>query len=162
MIVVVWGVSGCGKSTVGQLLAQRQGWLFYDADDYHPAANVEKMRSGVPLTDEDRWPWLDKLANLIASTIHEGGSAVLACSALKQAYRDRLRVDSEAVRFVHLQGTFELIQHRLEQREHAFMNSNLLTSQFATLQTDPSSLALDVALSPEEVCVQIEAALELA
>ena len=160
MIVVVWGVSGCGKSTVGALLAQKLGCGFYDADDFHPEANVEKMRGGVPLTDDDRWPWLQRLAEILQGVARESDSAVLACSALKKAYRDVLRVNDEQVHFVQLAGSFELIRERLSTREHEFMNNSLLRSQFDTLEPSASSLVVPIGESPELICERILTALE--
>lgn len=156
MIIVLWGVSGCGKSTVGQILATRLGCNFYDADDFHPASNVEKMRAGVALTDEDRWPWLDELARVLRTTLERNESAVLACSALRQVYRDRLTVDRDRVIFVQLKGSFELIESRLASREHEFMSSSLLRSQFDTLESPQEGLFVDIRDQPEQICTQVE------
>src|SRR5256885_1729557 len=109
MIVVLLGVSGAGKTTVGKFLSERLGWPLLDADDFHPPANIEKMRSGIPLTDDDRWPWLDRLNGLLKDEESHGESALLACSALKQKYRDRLPGRRSDLRWVHLKGRFELI-----------------------------------------------------
>ena len=152
MIFVVWGVSGCGKSTVGNMLARELDGKFYDADDFHPQSNIEKMRAGNPLNDEDRWPWLNKLADVLADADEAGETVVLACSALKQSYRDCLGARVGSVRFVHLQGDFDLIAKRLAAREHEFMNNNLLTSQFETLEYDASSIVADIDASPEDIC----------
>lgn len=143
MIVVVMGVTGCGKSTVGAALGERLGWPFLDADDFHPPANVEKMRAGAPLVDEDRWPWLDRLARELASIERAGGHAVLACSALRNAYRDRLAVAGD-VRFVHLAGSQALIGERLAQRSHRYMPASLLASQFATLEAPKDAVVVDI------------------
>ncbi|QDU72553.1 gluconokinase [Mucisphaera calidilacus] len=134
-VYVVMGVSGCGKSTIGKRLAQRLNLPFYDADDFHPQANRDKMAAGQPLNDHDRQPWLETLAHNIQSwaSAPEGG-AVLACSALKRAYRDTLR-STPAVRFVLLVGSFELILSRMQQRSDHFMPATLLQSQFDTLET---------------------------
>ena len=142
------GVTGCGKTTVGALLAKDCGWEFYDADDFHPAANVAKMKSGVPLTDEDRWPWLERLNRLLLDSEREGKSLVLACSALKQAYRDRLVHGCGAARFVFLDGDIELIRARLAARHGHYMNPTLLKSQFAILEPPRDALRLDAARSP--------------
>ena len=115
MNVIVFGVSGVGKTTIGKLLAEQLGWQFYEADDFHPRANIEKMRSGRPLTDEDRWPWLERLREQITRSITAKDNAVLACSALKRAYRDRLRV-SDDVTFVFLRGDYALIAEQLRHR----------------------------------------------
>jgi len=140
MIVVVMGVSGSGKSTVGEALASVLHWPFLDADDFHPQANVAKMARGEPLTDDDRWPWLDRLAAELAA---RGGNAVLACSALRAAYRERLSRAGD-VRFVHLHGDRDTIAARLASRQHRYMPATLLDSQFATLESPVDALALDV------------------
>ena len=151
MIVVVMGVSGCGKSTVGEALAQSLGWSFLDADDFHPPSNVQKMASGVALTDEDRWPWLDAIAAELARILAQGAHAVLACSALKAAYRERLARAGD-VRFVHLVGDFDTIAARLASRRHRYMPATLLESQFATLEPPMNAVAVDVRLGvPEQV-----------
>ena len=155
MIVVVYGVSGSGKTTVGRLLAEQLNWLFLDADDFHPAANIDKLRSGTPLTDADRWPWLEVLAQKIIVLQAQGRSAVLACSALKPTYRAQLGVDESTVRSVWLRGSLEVIQARLGQRQHAFMATSLLQSQLATLQPSSDSLVVDIAELPEKICQQI-------
>jgi gluconokinase len=153
VIVIICGVSGAGKSTVGKLLAQELHWKFFEADDFHPAANIEKMKAGVPLTDEDRKPWLDKLRQLIKGCIAAGENAVLACSALKKAYRDQLRV-SPAVKFVFLRGSRERVGEQLRDRCGHFMNPALLNSQFEDLEEpQPSECALSVAIgrSPDHL-----------
>ena len=146
MIVVVMGVSGCGKSTVGAALAAALGWPFIEADDLHPPANVAKMAAGTPLTDEDRSPWLDRIVAELRRACAERGSAVLACSALKQAYRDRL-AQAGAVRFVHLRGDRETIASRLAARRHRYMPASLLDSQFATLERPRDAIDVDVRMS---------------
>jgi len=119
VIVIVFGVSGAGKTTVGKLLARKLGWHFLEADDFHPAANVEKMRSGHPLMDEDRWPWLERLREQIQRSLAAEENAVLACSALKRKYRDCLRVNSD-VKFVFLRGDYALIEKQLRLHESGF------------------------------------------
>lgn len=155
MIVVVYGVSGSGKTTVGRLLAEQLDWVFLDADDFHPAANIDKLRSGTPLTDADRWPWLSVLAQKIVGLQAQGRSAVLACSALKRTYRTELGINESTVRSVLLNGSLEVIQARLGQRQHAFMATSLLQSQLATLQPSSDSLIVDIAELPEKICQQI-------
>lgn len=150
MIVLVMGVSGVGKTTIGEALAQALGWRFVDADDYHPAANVAKMASGVPLQDADRWPWLDAVNREMLAIEREGASAVLACSALRQAYRDRLFRGLQEIRTVYLQGAFALIHARLEQRKHRYMPASLLESQFATLEPPAGAIEVDVAAPLED------------
>jgi gluconokinase len=147
--IVLMGVAGCGKTTVGERLAARLGWTFLDADDYHSPANVEKMRSGHPLADEDRWPWLDRLNQLL----RDGGSTVLACSALKQKYRDRIVAGVKDIRWVHLTGSFDLIESRLAARKGHYMPAALLASQFETLEPPGAALTLDVA-DPPDVLVE--------
>ncbi len=152
--LIVMGVSGCGKSTVGIEIARRLGWEFRDGDVFHPPANVEKMRSGAPLTDGDRWPWLDAVAAEIAMREGHGGHVVIACSALKRAYRDRLRAARAAIRFVHLAGSFELIDGRMQARRDHFMPASLLRSQFATLEplgSDEDSVTVLVDAEPDVI-----------
>jgi gluconokinase len=163
MIIVIFGVSGAGKTTVGKLLARGLGWHFVEADDFHPAANIEKMRSGRPLTDEDRSPWLERLREEIKRLVAAGENAVLACSALKRAYRDRLRVSNE-VKFVFLRGDLALVQKQLRRRRAHFMNPALLQSQFDDLEEpgpDEDVLTIELGRTPEEIVNEIEAKLHL-
>jgi len=160
MVVVLMGVAGSGKTTVGRLLAERTGATFYDADDFHPHANVEKMRGGVPLTDEDRMPWLEALRTLVASCLERGERAVLACSALKEEYRERLQVD-ERVRVVYLKGDYELIEQRLKNRSGHFMKREMLDSQFDALEEPSRALHVEVAARPEEIVEAIKERLGL-
>jgi carbohydrate kinase, thermoresistant glucokinase family len=125
VIVIVFGVSGAGKTTVGRLLAQDLGWRFYEADDFHPQTNINKMRRGIPLADEDRWPWLDRLREQIEQCVEARQNDVLACSALKRGYRDHLRISGE-VKFVFLRGDYALIVEQLRHRRGHFMNPGLL------------------------------------
>ena len=125
MIVIIFGVSGAGKTTVGKLLASELGWRFIEADDFHPATNMEKMRIGHPLTDKDRWPWLERLRQQIVRSLAAGQNAVLACSALKRAYRDRLRV-SDAVKFVFLRGELWPRRKATTQPARAFHECNVV------------------------------------
>ena len=163
MIVIVFGVSGAGKTTIGKLLAQELGWRFYEADDFHSQANIEKMRSGIPLTDEDRWPWLENLRQLIKHSLEAGENAVLACSALKRAYRERLGVSDE-VRFVFLRGDYALIEKQLRQRRGHFMNPELLRSQFTDLEEpkpDEDVITVELGRTPEEIVEEIKTKLHL-
>jgi gluconokinase len=143
MIVVVMGVSGAGKSTVGAALAARLGWPLIDADDLHPPQNVAKMRAGVPLTDDDRWPWLDRVVGELRTATAPAGHAVLACSALRRCYRDRLAGAGE-MRFVHLRGSPDVIAGRLAGRRHRYMPASLLASQIATLEAPGDAIDGDV------------------
>lgn len=164
MIIIIFGVSGAGKTTVGKLLARELGWQFLEADDFHPPANIEKMKSGRPLTDEDRWPWLDCLRKQIEQLVSTRENAVLACSALKRAYRDRLRV-GDHLKFVFLRGDYALVEKQLLGRRRHFMNPDLLQSQFDDLEEpEMHEHALTVALGqpPEEIVEEIEAKLHLA
>jgi gluconokinase len=145
--LIVMGVSGSGKSTVAEWLGKRLGWRFEDGDSFHPASNVEKMRAGHPLTDEDRWPWLNAIADEIARVCDRGEHVIIACSALKHAYRDVLLRGRDDVRFVFLKGTKELIAERLAQRKGHFMPTGLLTSQFDTLEPpEPSEHVITVSI----------------
>jgi gluconokinase len=162
MVIILMGVSGSGKTTIGKLLAQRLGWTFYDGDDFHPPANVEKMRNGIPLTDADRESWLSALQQLIDSLLQNGRSAVLACSALKQNYRTRLQRNENEVRFVYLKGDPDLIRQRLTNRHGHFMPTDLLASQFVTLEEPQEVLTIDIAQSPEAIVTGIKAAFSLA
>jgi len=143
MIVVLMGVCGCGKTTVGKALAAALGCRFLDADDFHPPANVAKMASGEPLTDDDRWPWLERIAAELRQILARGEHAVLACSALKEAYRARLRRAGD-VRIVYLKGDFATIQARLAARKHEYMPPSLLPSQFAALEEPADALVVDI------------------
>ena len=155
-VIVVMGVSGSGKSTVGRRLADRLGWAFLDADDFHPPANVQKMASGQPLEDGDRWPWLDILRQQIDRPVEEG--AVLACSALRRVYRERLGLDRDDVALVYLHGSRELLTSRLTARAGHFMPAALLDSQLETLEAPGAeAVRLDIAEKPE---VLVERVLE--
>lgn len=145
MVLVVMGVSGSGKTVVGEALAMRLNWVFQDADHWHPASNIEKMQSGVALTDEDREPWIRSLSRAVRNWIAEKQHVVLACSALRKWHRNALREgvhDRESVRFVYLKGTYEEIELRLSHRTGHFMPESLLKSQFAALEEPDSSEAL--------------------
>ena len=155
MILVVMGVSGCGKSTVGQLLASRLHCRFLDGDEFHPPENVAKMAAGVPLTDADRRPWLQALNG----KLQEQPNAVLACSALKESYRQLLSQGLPEYRFVHLRGSIELIRARLAERRHRFMPASLLESQFASLEPPHGAIEIDIAQPPERCVEEILAAL---
>jgi carbohydrate kinase (thermoresistant glucokinase family) len=157
--IVVMGVSGAGKSTVGRIVAQRLGCAFRDADSFHPQANIEKMAGGHPLTDEDRWPWLEAIAAWIAEHRAAGTSCVVTCSALKRAYRDIVTSrQSDDVRLVHLQGNFLLIEARLKARQGHFMPPALLASQFDALEepaSDEHAITVSIDATPEEIAERV-------
>ncbi len=155
------GVSGAGKTTVGKLLALDLGWNFYEGDDLHPRSNVVKMAQGIPLTDEDRWPWLDRIRLLIDDLVSRGESGVIASSALKQAYRDQLVGDEDDVKLVYLKGEFRLILARLEDRRAHFMKSGLLESQFSAMEEPDGAVTMDVTTAPEAIVVAVKQALGL-
>ena len=163
MIVIVFGVSGAGKTMIGKLLAEGLGWRFLEADDFHPRANIDKMRCGIPLTDEDRSPWLDSLREQIGKVVEARQDAVLACSALKRVYRIRLR-GSDDVRFVFLRGNYALIENQLRRRRGHFMNPALLRSQFADLEEPRSvedAVTIELGGTPEELVEEIKTKLHL-
>jgi gluconokinase len=152
MVIVVMGVSGCGKTTIASGLAGRLGWPFAEADNFHSQANVAKMRSGIPLGDEDRWPWLDALAEGIDGRRAEGRDCVVACSALKRAYRERLARGHRDLRFVYLRGDYKTVSSRLAGRTGHYMPLALLETQFDTLEEpgpEEQPLVLDIGESPE-------------
>jgi gluconokinase len=164
VILIVFGVSGAGKTTIGKLLAEQLGWRFYEGDDFHPPANIEKMRSGRPLTDEDRSPWLERLREQLTRSVAAKENAVLACSALKRAYRERLRV-SDDVRYVFLHGDYPLIENQLRRRGGHFMNPDLLRSQFTDLEepeADEDALTIELGRTPHELVEEIKTKLRLA
>jgi gluconokinase len=160
MIVIVMGVVGSGKTTIGTLLSSQLGWTFADADDYHPQSNVDKIRSGIPLTDEDREPWLDLLRAAILAWIAAGKNVVLACSALKRSYREKLS-ESPQVRFVYLKGTHALIAERLRSRRGHFAGESILSSQLADLEQPESAVTIDIRDSPEQIVAQIKRTLAI-
>jgi gluconokinase len=165
MIVVLAGVSGSGKTTVGESLARRLAWPFTDGDSLHPAANIAKMRAGVPLTDEDRWPWLAAVAAVIDERIAAGQSAVVACSALKRSYRDLLLAGRPAVRMVFLDVDRDLLAARLTARHGHFFRADLLASQLADLENPQPAeriLVLPAVGTPEQIAQQIISRLQLA
>ncbi len=163
--LVVMGVSGSGKTTVAELLAKQLGWPFMEGDRLHPPANVEKMRQGIPLTDADRAPWLDRIGEEIKRWAAEGRSGVLTCSALKRAYRDRIRSARPDVRFVYVKGSVTLIEARVAARHHEYMPASLLRSQFDTLEEptpDEPVVTVDADGSPETEVAAVIAALNVA
>jgi carbohydrate kinase (thermoresistant glucokinase family) len=163
MSVVVMGVCGSGKTCVGRALADHLAWRFLDADDFHPQSNVDKMAAGIPLEDADRWPWLDRLAGELANVEAGGGRAVLACSALRQRYRDRLGaspVRTRELRWIYLKGDMDTISPRMASRRGHFMPASLLASQFAALEEPVDAIVIDVRQSIEAQVREIAAALQ--
>jgi gluconokinase len=150
MVIILMGVTASGKTTVGRLLASALDYQFYDADDFHPRANIDKMRRGIPLDDADRLPWLETLRDLVRRSVAEHTDAVLACSALKEVYRRYLLVGPQ-VALVYLKADQDLIRQRLLQRQGHFMNPELLESQFATLEEPTQGIWIDASLAPEEI-----------
>jgi gluconokinase len=160
MVIILMGVTGSGKTTVGLALAESLHWQFVDADDYHPPANVAKMRGGIPLDDADRAPWLASLRYAIAGWLQTGTDVVLACSALKQTYRDELLVNPQ-VKLIYLRGNPELISQRLSQRHGHYMDPELLASQFATLEEPEGAIAVDIDADVPDIVTEIRQALGL-
>jgi gluconokinase len=157
MILIVMGVSGCGKTTIGEMLAERLKCDFADADSFHSQANKDKMHKGIPLTDDDRWPWLKAIRASIVEKQADGTTHVYACSALKRVYRDILRDGDTDVTFVYLKGTPELLQERIKTRKGHFFDPKLLQSQLDTLEPPgpDEAIEVDIALSPEEIVAKV-------
>lgn len=160
MIVIVMGVTGSGKTSVGRILAEQLGWTFADADDFHPPANVEKITRGIALNDVDRGPWLERLRVQIADWIANAQDAVLACSSLKRTYRQELSVGPE-VRFVYLKGSPELIAQRLRLRRGHFADEKILAGQFADLEEPETAITVDISQTPEAIVAEVREGLGL-
>jgi gluconokinase len=154
MIIIIMGVSGSGKTTIGTLFAARMGWLFEDADSYHPPENIEKLSAAIPLTDADREPWLRHLADSIRDWHAAGKNVVLACSALKNSYRSKLRVN-DSVCFAYLKVSQEVIEQRLRKRRDHFMNPELLESQFQTLEEPKDAIVIDASKNPDHCVAEL-------
>ena len=154
MIVIVMGVVGAGKTTIGSMLAEKLHWEFFDADDFHPPSNVEKISNGTPLTDADRAPWLERLSEAIAKWISDRRDVVLACSALKRTYRHELAVSPD-VKFVYLKGAAALIAERLRSRQGHFADDQILASQFADLEEPDAAITVDISDTPSEIVAKI-------
>ena len=150
MTIIIMGVAGSGKSTVGSLLASKMAWAYLDADDFHSASNLEKMGSGIPLGDPDRLDWLLSIRDAIAKNNQLGNSVVLACSALKESYREMLKIDPDT-RFVYLKGSYAQIKKRLERRPGHFMSSKMLSSQYEILEEPEYALRIDISKSPAQI-----------
>jgi len=161
MIVIVMGVVGSGKTTIGSLLAAELGWQFADADEFHPQSNVEKIRHGIPLSDADRQPWLERLCTEILRWIAADRNAVLACSALKRSYRQELAVGPQ-VRFVYLKGSASLIADRLRSRHGHFADDKILASQFLDLEEPKEALTVEITGTPQQIVSEIREKLGLA
>jgi gluconokinase len=156
MIIIIMGVSGSGKSTVGTELASRIHAQFYDADDYHPPANIDKMSRGIPLQDDDRWLWLETLSDLLRKSLQQNKSVVMACSALKQSYRDKLNQSGAKPVWIYLRGTSEMILGRLQNRSGHFMKPEMLKSQFEALEEPVDAMVIDAGLDLEAQLNQID------
>jgi gluconokinase len=154
------GTAGSGKTTVGELLAGQLGWEFADGDNFHSPASIEKMTRGVPLDDQDRIPWLDAIREAMEQWNAQRRNVVLACSALKKSYRERLQISS-AARLVYLKGTYDLLRERLHARKGHYATEQILTSQFADLEEPAGAIAIDVARSPEEIVAELRKQLAL-
>ena len=161
MVLILMGPMGSGKTTIGKMLSAKLGWPFIDGDSFHPKKNVEKMRAGIPLSDEDRRLWLEKLRDMIQRWLKERQDTILACSALKQSYRDVLGVDQKTVRTVYLKGSYELLRERIEERQHPYMDKNLLRSQLDTLEEPEEGLRVDIMEPPEAIVHTIIQSLRL-
>ena len=163
MIIIVIGVSGSGKTTIGQLLAKKLNWDFSDADSFHSKANIEKMSHGIPLTDADRAPWLQAMQEAIDRWLQEEKNMVMACSALKASYRQTLLRDPERMEVVYLKGSFELFAQRLEKRQHHYMKKNMLQSQFDTLEEPKpeEAIVVDASQTPKAIVQQVLKSLKI-
>jgi gluconokinase len=157
------GPAGSGKTTVGKLLASQLSWEFADGDDFHPLANIEKMSRGIPLTDEDRIPWLESIRDAMQQWEAQGKNAVIACSALKRSYRELLGLDSNAknIKLVYLKGSYDLLLERLHSRKGHYMKEQMLASQLADLEEPTDAITIDAAKSPEEIVSEIRSRVEL-
>lgn len=151
MIIILTGVSGSGKTTIGQLLSRELGWQFIDSDELHPLSNIEKMKNGIALTDEDRLPWLNTIRERIIELSKKNNSAIIACSALKRKYRQYLLSEINDIRLVYLKGTYEVIEKRLKTRKNHFFDATLLSSQFETLEEPRNILTVDITNTPDKI-----------
>jgi gluconokinase len=159
--VILMGVSGSGKTSVGKALSERLGWDFYDADDFHPPENVAKMTNGIPLDDSDRDPWLAALHDLISASLQADRPGVLACSALKARYRQQLLDSNDSVQIVYLKGNFDLIWSRMAERKEHYMQPHMLKSQFAVLEQPTDALTIDISKPVNDIVREIVSNLSL-
>lgn len=159
MILILMGVAGSGKTTIGELLSKRLGWPFLDGDDFHPLSNIAKMSRGIPLTDEDRLPWLERIAAEIRKRETNHESVIIASSALKAWYREILGAHDPLVKFIYLKGSYDLIYQRLASRKGHFMKRELLKSQFDALEETSDLVVVDISQSPEQIASEIESLL---
>jgi gluconokinase len=160
VIVIIMGATGAGKTTIGTILAAQLNWQFADADAFHPLANIEKMSKGIPLTDADRAPWLEAMRKAILEWIAAGKNVVLACSALKRAYREDLRVSPE-VKIIYLKGNYALFAERIRHRHGHFAGEQILAGQFADLEEPEDAITIDAALPPQQIVAEIRKQLGL-
>ena len=161
MLIIITGVSGVGKTTIGKLLSENMGWTFYEGDDYHTDVNLAKMRNGTPLTDDDRWPWLNALRTKISEIVLHEKDAVLSCSALKESYRMGLGSGLKDIVFVYLRGDYHLVRNRISARVGHFMSADLLVSQYSDLEEPHNGIIVDAALEPMEIINYLKRALSL-
>ena len=143
MVLIIMGVAGCGKTTVGRMLSEKLGWKYFEGDEYHPKENVAKMSAGIPLNDDDRKPWLLKLRSIIEDALALGTNIILTCSALKESYREILKVNDD-VKFIYLKGSYELIESRMKLRKDHFMKPGMLKSQFDALEEPTEAIIIDI------------------
>ena len=161
MLIIITGVSGVGKTTIGKLLSENMDWTFYEGDDYHTNVNLAKMRNGTPLTDDDRWPWLDALRTKLSEIVLHEENAILSCSALKESYRTRLGSGLKDIVFVYLRGDYQLVRNRISERVGHFMSADLLASQYSDLEEPQNAIVVDAALKPMAIINYLKQALSL-
>jgi gluconokinase len=159
MIVVIMGVSGSGKTTVGRLLARRLDWIYYEGDEFHPAGNIEKMSKGISLNDDDRTPWLASIKEVIDTCIKRGSDAVIACSALRKKYRWALTANASDIHFVYLKGDPATIRERMKSRDRHYMKASMLQSQLSSLEEPDDAIVIDIGNSPQDIVSYIESEL---
>jgi gluconokinase len=154
MIFIIMGVSGSGKSTIGEAVSSKLGWKYYEGDNFHPAANIEKMKNGIPLNDDDRMPWLNSIRKVIEEAISRHESIIISCSALKEKYRAILKVD-DGVGLIYLKGSYDLIKKRMEERTDHFFKPEMLKSQFDALEEPADAVQIDISNSPGMIIKEV-------